>query len=180
MWTGQKWVLEKVEYFNRSSTLTHWGRVTHIWVSKLNIIDSSVAWSEPSHYLNQCWIIVNWTLGNKLQWNLNRNSSIFIQENAFECVVCETAAILSWPQCVYDVTFILFEKLFKRNKQSTSMPHTQLAKGKHCRLKLKANYNFTGFALMLINVPICLRNLSQNPIRSRNALVKRWSIATEL
>ena len=24
----------------------------------------------PSHYLNQCWNIVNWTLGNKLQWNL--------------------------------------------------------------------------------------------------------------
>ena len=28
-----------------------------------------VAWSVPSHYLNQCWNIVNWTLRNKLQWN---------------------------------------------------------------------------------------------------------------
>ena len=37
---------------------------------------------------------------NKLQWNLNRNSNIFIQENAFESVVCETASILSWPQWV--------------------------------------------------------------------------------
>ena len=37
---------------------------------------------------------------NKLQWNLNRNSNIFIQENAFESVVCETAAILSRPQYV--------------------------------------------------------------------------------
>ena len=37
---------------------------------------------------------------NKLQGNLNRNSNIFIQENAFESVVCETAAILSRPQCV--------------------------------------------------------------------------------
>ena len=27
----------------------------------------------PSHYLNQCCNIVNLTLGNKLQWNLNRN-----------------------------------------------------------------------------------------------------------
>ena len=25
---------------------------------------------------------------------------IFIQKNAFESVVCEMAAILSWPQCV--------------------------------------------------------------------------------
>ena len=36
---------------------------------------------------------------NKLQWNLNRNSNICIQGNAFESVVCETAAILSRPQC---------------------------------------------------------------------------------
>ena len=30
----------------------------------------------------------------------SRNSNIFIQENAFESVVCEKAAILSRPQCV--------------------------------------------------------------------------------
>ena len=53
-----------------------------------------------SHYLNQCWNIVNWNLGRKLQWNFIRNSSIFIQENAFENVVWKMAAILSWPQCV--------------------------------------------------------------------------------
>ena len=27
-------------------------------------------WTAPSHYLNQCWNIVNWTLMNKLQWIL--------------------------------------------------------------------------------------------------------------
>ena len=59
-----------------------------------------VAYSAPSHYLNQCWNIVNWTLRNKLKWNLNQNSYIFIQENAFENVVWEMAAILSGPQCV--------------------------------------------------------------------------------
>ena len=37
------------------------------------------AWSVPSHYLNQCWDIVNWTLRNKLQWNLNRNLYISIE-----------------------------------------------------------------------------------------------------
>ena len=50
--------------------------------------------------MNQCWNIVYWTLGNKLQWNRNRNLSIFIQENAFENVVWKMAAILSRPQCV--------------------------------------------------------------------------------
>ena len=58
-----------------------------------------VAWSAPSHYLNQCWNIVNWTLGNKLQWHFNLNSNIFIHENGSESV-CEMAAILSQPQCV--------------------------------------------------------------------------------
>ena len=59
-----------------------------------------MAWTAPSHYLNQCWNIVNWTLRNKLQWNFNRTSYIFIQENALVNVVCEMASILSRPQCV--------------------------------------------------------------------------------
>ena len=33
------------------------------------------------------------TLGNKLQWNFNWNSNIFIQENAFENVIWKMAAI---------------------------------------------------------------------------------------
>ena len=49
---------------------------------------------------------MNWTLRNKLYWNLNRNSNIFIQENAFESVICETAAILSRPQCVNQVLWM--------------------------------------------------------------------------
>ena len=57
------------------------------------------AWTAPSHHLNQCWNIVNCILWNTLQWNLNRNSNIFIQENAFENAVCEMAPILSRPQC---------------------------------------------------------------------------------
>ena len=43
--------------------------------------------------VGQCWNIVSLTLGNKLQWNLNRNEYIFIQENAFENVVWKMAAI---------------------------------------------------------------------------------------
>ena len=38
---------------------------------------------------------------NKIQWNLYRNSNIFIQKNAFQCSVCEMAAILYRPQCGY-------------------------------------------------------------------------------
>ena len=44
--------------------------------------------------------IVNCTLRNKLQWNLNRNSNIFIHDNALQNVVCQMASVLSRPQCV--------------------------------------------------------------------------------
>ena len=44
--------------------------------------------------------MVDSILRNKLQWNPEQNSYIFIQENAYENVVCQMAAILSRPQCV--------------------------------------------------------------------------------
>ena len=38
------------------------------WINQYCFIWWLVAWSLPSHYLNQFWNIVNWTLRNKLQW----------------------------------------------------------------------------------------------------------------
>ena len=92
---------------NQSDTkldLTHWGRVTHICLSKLTNIDSDNGLSpdRPSHYRNQCWRIVDWSLGNNLQWNLNQNIQSFIQENAFENAVWKMAANLCRPQFVKD------------------------------------------------------------------------------
>ena len=78
--------------------LTHWGPETYTCVSKLIIIGSDNELSPAPSHLNHCWKIVNPNLRNKFQWNLNGNSYIFIQENAFENVVCEMAAI--WPQRV--------------------------------------------------------------------------------
>ena len=57
-----------------------------------------VAWSAPSHYLNQCWVTVDWVLRNKFQWNFiltTKNTKLFINEHASENIVCEMAAILS-------------------------------------------------------------------------------------
>ena len=49
----------------------------------------------PSHYINQCWIKVNnWTIKNKIQWNLNRSTIIFIQGNALVNAVYKMMAIL--------------------------------------------------------------------------------------
>ena len=36
----------------------------------------------PSHYLHQYCLLVNWTLGNKLRWNLNKN--IFVKQGKSE------------------------------------------------------------------------------------------------
>ena len=72
--------------------LTHWGRVTHIYVSKLTIIGSdkglSPGWRQSIIWIKAGILIIR-TLKNKLQ----RNSCIFIQEIAFENVVCEMASI---------------------------------------------------------------------------------------
>ena len=85
------------------NNLTHWGRVTHICVSKITIIGSDNGLS-PGRRQAIIWtnvgILLIGPLANKLRWNFNRNSNIFIQENAFESVVCEMTATLSWPQCV--------------------------------------------------------------------------------
>ena len=58
---------------------------------------SSLVQVTPSHYLNQCWLIVNWTPGSIIKWNLNRNSIIFIQENAiWKCRLPKWRVWLGW------------------------------------------------------------------------------------
>ena len=58
----------------------------HICVSEYGQHWLIVAYSAPSHYLNQCGVVVR-TFGDKIQWHRNRNSYIFIKENTFENVV---------------------------------------------------------------------------------------------
>ena len=70
----------------------------HICVSELGenwFWEWLVALSAPSHYLNQCWLIINCTLRNKLHWNFNQNTKFSIHENASKYIVCKVAAILS-------------------------------------------------------------------------------------
>ena len=96
--------------------LTHWCWVMHICIGNLTIIGSDnglsvVAWLVQSHYLNQCWNIVYWTLKNILQWNLHLNSYIFIKENTFEMAVCKMTAVLSLPQSVKTQTIQKHKKI---------------------------------------------------------------------
>ena len=50
--------------------------------------------------LDQCWVIVILILRNKLQWNFNQNTELFIHQYASENTVREMAAILSRGRCV--------------------------------------------------------------------------------
>ena len=66
----------------------------------------------PSHYLDQCWVIFNWTFKNKLQWNFNQNTRLFIHKNASENTVCEMTSILSrgrWVKCLKNEVLISYQ-----------------------------------------------------------------------
>ena len=55
-----------------------------------------MAWRqlEPSHYLNQCRLII-WTPRDILQWNSNQNTKVSTDKNAFENIVCGMVAFMS-------------------------------------------------------------------------------------
>ena len=53
-------------------------------VNRVSIGSDNGLSSAPSHYLNQCWVIINRIRRNKLQWILNKITKFFIRENAYE------------------------------------------------------------------------------------------------
>ena len=82
---------------------THWGRVTHICVGNLTIIGSDNGLSPDrcqAIILTNAGISLIGPIETNFQRNCNRNSYIFIPENAFENVVWKMAAILARPKCV--------------------------------------------------------------------------------
>ena len=125
---GGQWVIQGM--------LTHWGWVTHICISKLShhcFKQWHVPCMVPSHYLNQCWIIVNWTIANKFQWNFYCNSNIFSEENMFENVVCKIMlSILSQLQCKPDRYYVWWclGSLFHRQTAVTMLYTLPYREGK--------------------------------------------------
>ena len=84
-------------YTGKMASLSHWGQVMHICIGNLTIIGSDKGLSPARH---QCWLIVNWTLGNKFLLNFHQNTMIFIQENTLKNGIWKMASILCWPQCL--------------------------------------------------------------------------------
>ena len=84
--TSLKSLYERGSNYN----LTHWGRMTHICLSKITFIGSDDDFS-PGLRQTIIWthagILLIEPLGTKFSEILNRNSYIFFQENAFENAV---------------------------------------------------------------------------------------------
>ena len=115
-----------------------------------------VTCSAPIHYQNKWWHIVNWALGNKFQWNLNRNSTIYIHKNVFENVICKMAANLYWAQWVKRVDLMMNAdtKVLIVNKKSSTVklePRSELwlsfvsfgENNDSFKLKQKSNFELT-------------------------------------
>ena len=98
--------------FELNNMFTHWGRVTHICVSKIRSIIGSDKGLSPVRCQTIIWsnagILSIETPGANFSEILSNFFYIFIQENAFENVVWKIAAILSCSQCVNDQPFCPF------------------------------------------------------------------------
>ena len=82
--------------------LTHWGRVTHIGVSKLTINGSDNGLS-PGRRQAIIWtnagILLIGPVGTNFIEILIEICTFSLKKNALENIVCEMAAMLSRPQC---------------------------------------------------------------------------------
>ena len=102
--------------------------MTHISVSKLitNGSDNGLppGWRQAI-ILTTAGILLICPSGTKIHWNINLNSYIFIQENAFEYVVCgEMSAILSRHQCAKTATLSILCLNVPRSFLHAARPRT--------------------------------------------------------
>ena len=88
-------ILNAAEWRIYTHTHTHIYIYLYICVTKLSIIGSNNGLSPV-----RCQAIIWTNAGILLIEPLGTNWSIFIDENAFQNVICEMASILSRPQCV--------------------------------------------------------------------------------
>ena len=96
---------------------------------------------------------VNWTLRNKAQWNINRNSYIFIQENVSENVVGKMAAMLSRPQCVNGLCLLV-------NGKTSLTPHVVLPLFVTRFSACTGGISFTFMSPLNLYKTVCMKDLA--------------------
>ena len=94
--------------------VTYWGRVTHICVVNLTIIGSDNGLA-PCRGQTIIWtnigILLIGPLGTYLL-NFNRNSIIFVHENALKSAVCEMAAVINGKCSLSYLTHLLLSGVY--------------------------------------------------------------------
>ena len=136
-------------------SLTHILRVPHICVGELNqpwLGLWLVACLAPNHSLIQCWLIVNWTLRNKLQWNVKRNTKVSIHENAFENAVCKLASIFSMR--------ISINACNRRFLSSNYLPERRIMKSYRFLIKAEKSSIFECFDCKYLNKQIYMESIT--------------------
>ena len=106
----QRFSANDVMNCRRICLLTHWGRVTHTCISKIILIGSDNGLS-PCRRQPIIWTNAAILLIGPLGTNFNEifiKIQIFSFQKFFENVGCEMSAILSRPQCVNDISRVLF------------------------------------------------------------------------
>ena len=77
-------------------------------------------WPAPSHYLNQWWNIVNWTIGNKFHGNLNKKKLIHFHSRkcVWKCRLENCGHFVSASICYADRTpFRMLKPLFSASPE---------------------------------------------------------------
>ena len=70
--------MANLKAISSSATLTHLPPVSHICRNELGqhwFRQWLAPCSAPGHYLNQCWLVINWIFRNKLRWNSGQNKN---------------------------------------------------------------------------------------------------------
>ena len=70
-----------------ANEFNHWGQVTHIGITKLGHYCFRwwfVACLVPSHYLSQCYFIVDWIIANIFQRHCNQNTTFSFKKMLFK------------------------------------------------------------------------------------------------
>ena len=134
-----------------------------------------VAGQATSHCMNQCWKKVNWTLWSKLEWNLNRNKHIFIQEIAFEYVVWKMASnLLHWVTERAIGNFIRFE-LSAHMSFVTWVPENQ----DNCRIRIQIQWRANIVYTSQVRLPWTYMTQPQHTTTmNRGAAGRMWRSTT--
>ena len=90
----------KYNYFNIIGLAQYIYIYNLVALNYQNCVVMACHFSAPRQYRRQCWLIVNWTSGNKFQYDLHQSTTILILKYDFEYIVCKMTAILSRPQCI--------------------------------------------------------------------------------